>query len=197
MAVGHRTCLFVDARRAGRTFVAEAWYPAEAAGATLAAPRTRYELLPGMGFEAVSAVEAEPGEGPFPLVIWSHGRTGMRFANSLLCEAIAGRGHVVIALDHPGDTLADSLLGTAVDDRTNELQRLEDGRFVLDQVLGSETQVDDPALRAAIDATQIVAAGHSYGAYTALGSVAGHHGVAADTRVRAAIGVEPPSASSR
>ena len=58
--------------------------------------------------------------GPRPLVVFSHGRSGLRTSYVMLCEGLAARGFVVVALDHPGDTLLDWMTGTAVDDATNE-----------------------------------------------------------------------------
>ena len=152
-----------------------------------------YELLPGIGFESAGA-HHEPATAPgtFPLVLFSHGRTGMRFAYSLLSEALASRGAVVVSADHPGDALADWLLGTNVDDRTNETNRVGDATFLLDAMLagaGHTTGLPDDLL-AAIDLHRIAAVGHSYGAYTAFAMVAGARGAAPDTRVRAVIGLQ-------
>ena len=68
----------------------------------------------------------------------------------------------MIAPDHPGDTLGDWLLGAAVDDATNEMQRVDDVRFVIDAALGNRPGLD---LIPDVDASRIVA-GHSYGVET-------------------------------
>jgi predicted dienelactone hydrolase len=181
--------LLIDAGRDNRALGVDIWYPAVVADD----PRAVYELLPGIAFESAGAHhEPAVAAGRFPLVLFSHGRTGMRFAYSLLSEAIAARGAVVVSADHPGDALADWLLGTHVDDRTNEMNRVGDGRFLLDSFLagaGHRTGLPDDLL-ASIDPTRVAAAGHSYGAYTALAMVAGARGVPADTRVGAVIGLQ-------
>ena len=82
----------------------------------------------------------------------------------MLCEGLAARGYVVVAPDHPGDTLADWLLGTAVDDATNEAQRVDDVRVVLSAVLQAGVGL---ATEVQADAARVALAGHSYGAYTA------------------------------
>jgi len=187
--VGRRSTLLVDAARDNRVLGVDIWYPA----AVVHEPMATYELLPGIAFESAGARhEPAVAAGQFPMVLFSHGRTGMRFAYSLLSEALAARGAIVVSADHPGDALADWLLGTNVDDRTNEMNRVGDAGFLLDSMLAGADHVtglpDD--LLAAIDAQRIAAVGHSYGAYTALAMVAGARGIAADTRVGAVVGMQ-------
>lgn len=183
--VGRASGLVVDPGRGDRLLPIECWYPIEPAAATVP---TVYELLPGTGFTSAGAFEAPPASGPFPLVLFSHGRTGTRIAYTLLCEAIAALGCVVISADHPGDTLIDFALEIAVDDATNERQRVDDARLVLDAALGGAAGVPDP-VRAVVDPARVAIAGHSYGGYTALGLAAGAHGDP-DPRVRAVVGLQ-------
>ncbi|CAB4866311.1 unannotated protein [freshwater metagenome] len=187
--VGRRSALLVDAARDNRMLGVDIWYPAIVADEPIAT----YELLPGIAFESAGAHHEPPvAAGRFPLVLFSHGRTGMRFAYSLLSEALAARGAVVVSADHPGDALADWLLGTNVDDRTNEMNRVGDAGFLLDSVLAGAPHASGlpEELLDAIDATRVVAAGHSYGAYTALAVVAGDSGASADARVHAVVGLQ-------
>jgi predicted dienelactone hydrolase len=183
--VGRMSGLVVDATRADRLLPVECWYPIGAADATTP---TVYELLPGTGFTSAGAFEAAPAAGRVPLVLFSHGRTGTRIAYTLLCEALAARGCVVISADHPGDTLIDFALEIAVDDATNERQRVEDARLLLDAALGDAEGVP-AAVRGAIDPDRIAVAGHSYGGYTALGLAAGAFGDP-DPRVGAVVGLQ-------
>ncbi len=169
--------MLVDSSRADRVVLVDAWYPA-APGAT--AEPSLYELLPGIGFTAAAQHEAPIADGPHPLVLWSHGRSGTRFAYALLCEALAARGFVVIAPEHAGDALADWLLGTQVDDDTNETNRVADARFVLDSLFAGRGALHNIATH--VDADRIAAAGHSYGGFTTLALTGGEH---ADERVRA------------
>lgn len=180
--VGHRSTLIVDAHRAGRMLGVELWYPAIAE-----TERTTYDLIPGITFFSASAYEnADVQPGRHPLVIWSHGRTGMRHNYSLLCEALAARGYIVISADHPGDTLFDWALGTQVDDITNDRQRMGDVQLLIDSALGSGPEIVS-WLPAHIDESRIAVGGHSYGGLTALATVSSLHEFAPDMRVRAAV----------
>lgn len=183
--VGRASGLVVDATRGDRLLPIECWYPIEATAATTP---TIYELLPGTGFVSAGAFDAPPAPGRFPLLLFSHGRTGTRIAYTLLCEALAALGCVVISADHPGDTLIDFALEIAVDDATNERQRVDDARLLLDAALGAAEGVPE-AVRAAIDPDRVAIGGHSYGGYTALGLAAGAFGEP-DRRVRAVVGLQ-------
>lgn len=177
--VGHRSGTLVDATRADRALPVDWWYPA---GPGSEQPSI-YELLPGIGFTASAGADAPLAPGPHPLVVWSHGRSGTRSSYVMLCEGLAARGYVVVAADHPGDTLLDWMTGTAVDDATNEAQRVDDVRFVLDEVLGGASE-----FAGKLDASRIAVAGHSYGAWTAYA----YAGVEPrDHRVRAVAGLQP------
>ena len=180
--VGHHSTLLVDESRNSRMLGVEIWYPAVSATV-----QSTYELFPGISFFAASAQENAPVlEGTHPLIIWSHGRTGMRHNYSLLCEALAARGYIVISSDHPGDTLFDWALGTQVDDITNDRQRLGDVRFLIDCALGAGPEIA-PWLSRCVDQSRIAVGGHSYGGLTALATVSSLHEFTPDVRVRAAV----------
>lgn len=190
-AIGRRTVVMVDAAREGRALTVDVWYPAIA---DAAATPTTYEPLSGIEFIAAAALAGPAAEpGSFPLVLISHGRTGMRFANALLAESLAARGNIVVSPDHPGDTTTDWMSGTFHDDRTNELGRVADSRFLIDTFVAADHAVSGiPAdLLGAVDSARIAVIGHSYGAYTALAAVAGVRGVAPDHRIGAVIGLQP------
>lgn len=184
--VGRRTVHVVDEGRDDRSIALEIWYPTD----DDASPLTRYDLLPGVSFEAASARhETTVAAGPWPLVVFSHGRTGMRFAYTLLCEALAAHGMVVVAPDHAGDTLLDWLLGTFVDDTTNEANRVGDLAAVLSAVLDGSSAV--PAdITAAVDRERVVGIGHSYGAHGLFAAVAGRRGAAPERRMRALVSLQ-------
>lgn len=185
-AVGRRTIELVDPAREGRRLLVDVWYPAAAS----TAPASVYELFPGVAFTAAAAQHEPPARpGRFPLILFSHGRTGMRISYSMVCEALAGRGAVVVSSDHPGDALVDWLLGTHSDDRTNEVDRVADAHFVLQALLTAAAPVPVDVANA-VDHGRVVLAGHSYGAYTAYATAAGSRGVAAHPHVRAVIGFQ-------
>ena len=180
--VGHHSTLLVDESRNSRMLGVEIWYPAVSA-----TERTTYELFPGISFFAAAAQEnAIVADGRHPLIIWSHGRTGMRHNYSLLCEALAARGYIVISSDHPGDTLFDWALGTHVDDITNDRNRIGDVRLLIDCALGTGPELV-PWLTAHVDESRIAVGGHSYGGLTALATVSTLHEFTPDVRVRAAV----------
>ena len=183
--VGHASTLGIDATRGDRALGIDMWYPTGALDGVAAS----YELLPGISLPSTTSIEsAPPAEAQHPLVVWSHGRTGLRQNYSQLCEGLAARGFVVVAPDHPGDTLIDWLTGRNVDDTTNEIQRLGDVSFAIDLVTSGEGM--PVALDRAIDQGRIYVAGHSYGGLTALISATGAHGIAGDSRVRAIAGAQ-------
>jgi len=184
--VGRRTIALTDPTRGARQLAVDLWYPAVAS----AAPASIYELLPGIAFTAAHAQHEPPARaGEFPLVLFSHGRTGMRVSYAFLCEALAARGAVVVSADHPGDILIDWLLGNNDDDRTNEVNRVADAHFLLHALLSGDPAVPVDLVNA-VDHERIVLAGHSYGAYTAFATAAGSRGVAAHDRVRAIVGLQ-------
>ncbi len=187
-AVGHLSTTLVDSDRADRLVPVDAWYPAVTNPGGQAAT---YEILPGVGFTAGGIADATIGDGPHPLVMWSHGRTATRSSYVLFCEALAARGFIVLAPQHAGDALADWIAGAAVDDATNEANRIGDAHFVLDQFLGlggaPSANPSIVAIAPHVDADRVAAMGHSYGGFTAL-SVAS--GATAHPMVRAVAGMQ-------
>ncbi len=184
--VGRRTISLVDPARDGRTLAVDLWYPA----APSDAEPSIYEVFPGVAFAGAAAQHDAPAlHGQFPLVVLSHGRTGMRLSYSLVCEALAARGAVVVSSEHPGDTLFDWLTGTQSDDRTNEVNRVADAHLVLNALLEGHPAAPADVVKS-IDHDRVALAGHSYGAYTAFAVAAGSRGVAPHPAVRAIIGFQ-------
>ena len=185
--VGHTSTLVIDEKRDNRMLGVDVWYPAHTKPEDAV---TRYELLPGVSFPSATAYEnASFVAGKFPLLVWSHGRTGLRFNYSQLCEAIAASGFVVVSSDHPGDTLTDWMTGQTVDDETNDKQRLGDVSYVADCALGTRGELMT-GLSNIIDENNLFIGGHSYGGLTALIATTGIHGMPADQRFKAAIGAQ-------
>jgi len=179
--VGHGSTLLVDAARADRPIGVDCWYPAAPGAGTVAT----YPVVPGVGFTAAARSEVPPLAGPYPLVVFSHGRAGLRTSYVMLCEGLAARGFVVVALDHPGDTLLDWMTGSAVDDATNETQRVADVQFVIDALLAEPSALVGLSV---VDSAQIAVVGHSYGGWTALAVASAEE---PDPRVRAVAGMQP------
>ena len=177
--VGRTTHQLVDHGREGRLLDLACWYPARVGVESLA----EYELLAGITFHGSAFDAPNPLAGEHPVVVFSHGRTGTNLNYSQLLEALASRGFVVLAVNHPGDTTMDWLTGTAVDDATNERQRVEDLALVVDQLMANALH-----LKPDVNLEQLTVVGHSYGGYTALAFTSFH---GPRTKVRGAVGLHP------
>jgi dienelactone hydrolase len=107
--------------------------------------------------------------GRTPLVVLSHGIGGSRRGYSWLGQHFASQGVASLHLQHVGsdrDLWFGNVLGLvgrlqAAAQEAEALARVQDLRFALDTLLAGPLAVH-------IDASRIVAAGHSYGANTAL-----------------------------
>jgi predicted dienelactone hydrolase len=180
--VGVRSASLVDETRE-RPLTLEVWYPATDAWAGRDCDETRcdhYETLPGFPKVAqLAARDAEPREGRFPLVVFSHGFGGHRRQTTHLCTHLASHGYVVAAPDHTGNTMLDlmqlamGLLGGGGGDRRPDLRELAmpmiearppDLIFTADAVL--DGRAGDLADR--VDARRIGVCGHSFGGWTTL-----------------------------
>ncbi len=143
-------------------------------------------------------VQADPAH-PVPLVVFSHGIGGSRAGYRYLGEHWAAQGYASLHLQHVGSdrtiwlgnpfSLVDRLQGAARDGEA--IARVLDLHFALDTLLAGP-------LAPRIDATRIVAAGHSYGANTTLlaaGAQVEREGRVLDfrdPRIRAAIVLSAP-----
>jgi len=195
--VGVRTIQASDAAR-DRLFPCEIWYPAAAqyAGQDLAPATQDSFTIPAApplrpvdkqrSQDAVRNAAALPGN--YPLVIFSHHSGGHRLAATFLHTHLSSHGYVVAALDH-SETVAKELKGR--DGETFEQlaarvdawisNRVPDVRFLLDYLLGSETN---------LDSSRIGIVGHSFGGWTALAAPE------ADQRIRAVVALAPAGSSN-
>ena len=149
-----------DVPRYDRPLTLEIWYPAaigtEAGGtytATLRDGQTKATLT------GRAARGADPAaQGPFPLVLLSHGYPGNRFLMSHLGENLASKGYVAVAMDHTDSTYSDqAAFGSTL------LHRPLDQDRVLDHIAG----LTDP-LGAIVDTDRTGIVGYSMGGYGAL-----------------------------
>lgn len=127
------------------------WYPA-ADPAAQATPLGRNAMF--VGTQVIDG--AEPGPGPFPVIVLSHGSGGSGDKMGWLAGPLAEDGWIVAAPDHPGTTSGDSLPERTI----MPWERTADMRAVLDMLHAS------PAVPA--DAGGAVAIGYSLGGHTAL-----------------------------
>ncbi|MEO0503092.1 MAG: dienelactone hydrolase family protein, partial [Pseudomonadota bacterium] len=149
-----------DVPRYDRPLKLEIWYPAaigtEAGGtytATLRDGQTKATLSGRAARDAAPAAQ-----GPFPLVLLSHGYPGNRFLMSHLGENLASKGYVAVAMDHTDSTYSDqAAFGSTL------LHRPLDQDRVLDHIAG----LTDP-LGAIVDTDRTGIVGYSMGGYGAL-----------------------------
>ena len=137
---------------------------------------------------------------PVPLVVFSHGLGGTRQGYGYLGRHLADEGVACLHLQHVGSDRRIwsaggplELLGRLRDaaQEAEAIARVQDMRLGVDRVLGSE-------LGSRLDASRIVAAGHSFGANTAMLAAgarlqrSGRELAFRDERVRAAILLSAP-----
>lgn len=112
-------------------------------------------------YEYEAGRDADVAEGSFPVVLFSHGASGIRFQSTFLTSHLASWGMIVAAPDHWSRDLFHTL-STPVGDRSTSITELLQ---TLDLVIA---QGSDSTSRFAdrVDAENIVAIGHSAGGRT-------------------------------
>lgn len=121
----------------------------------------------------------------WPIVLFSHGSCGFPEQSLFFTVTLASRGFVVVAPPHPGNeftTFPACMDPTELVD--SYLNRLDDMRFVLDQVLAEDDRVGSPFHRK-LDRRRIGMSGHSFGGLDTL------RVAVSDPRVRAALALAP------
>ncbi|MCL6566039.1 MAG: acetylhydrolase, partial [Acidobacteriia bacterium] len=144
------------------------------------------------------------GDGPFPVIVFSHGLGGTREDYAYLGRHWASHGYVAVHLQHLGSDDAvwrgspDPMesLRRAVRDPAAAIHRPLDVSFAIDQL--ERLQAEDSPLRGRLDLEQIGVAGHSFGAFTTLAvagmvlALPGEERTMRDPRVKAAIPMSAP-----
>lgn len=178
--VGVVTLDVPDPTEPARRLVTDLWYPASAGDDLQAlAPHPFAQLHRALA-------GAPPAPGPFPLIAFSHGNSGLRRQSTFLTTHLASHGFVVVAPDHAGNTFPEP--PNLDDEKRRALHRLArakrpgDLRAAIDAALAT---AGDAAPK--LDASRIGALGHSFGGWTALKMPR------ADPRVRAVCGLAPAS----
>ena len=117
------------------------------------------------------------GDGPFPVIVFSHGLTARPGDYADLLSRWARAGFVVAAPAYPHTSA-----GVADFNVLDLLNQPADASYVLSRVLALGRKAGDP-LNGRLDAGHVAAAGHSGGGITTLGLLSG----ARDARLSAAI----------
>jgi dienelactone hydrolase len=176
-----------------RTLVTEIWYPAT--DETKGMPKGKFsQFMPGglspmLGALLKSAYkltideidtkfvnqavrDARVRDGRFPVVFFSHGNQGFRFQNTFWCDFLASHGFVVVSADHTGNAAITIINGKAVlfsgGEREHSAEdRPRDMSFLLSQMTSWNAGGDSRFSRK-LDLTKPVAAGMSFGSFTAI-----------------------------
>jgi predicted dienelactone hydrolase len=127
------------------------------------------------GRELPIKVHLPQGDGPFPVVIVSHGAGGNWDTHAGQNQHLASHGYVVLALEHVGSNterlrrgglrMMQTLMDMIVD-REEVLGRPVDVSFAIDRA--EEWNRSHPQLRGKLDVRHIGLMGHSFGAYTTM-----------------------------
>jgi predicted dienelactone hydrolase len=149
------------------------------------------------------------GDGPFPVIIFSHGLGGSREHYEYLGQFWAAHGYVSVHVQHAGsdsNVWQGRPMNEAMPDMRkavnleNAVNRPKDIAFAIDRL--EKLNAENPALKHRLDLSRVGAAGHSFGAFTTL-AVAGEVFVSprgdisfADSRVKAAIAMSSPVPSN-
>lgn len=153
----------VDAPHHGRGMIGAIWYPSAGDGRA-------FQFADSPVFHGVTVVEeATVLDGTHPVVVLSHGMGGNVRSLTWLATDLAEQGAIVVAVNHPNSTWGDFDHALGLQHWT----RAKDLSVALDTLLA------DPKFAGHIDTARIMAAGFSYGGWTALslgGVLADHAG---------------------
>jgi dienelactone hydrolase len=176
-----------------RSLVTEIWYPATDDARGL--PKSKFsQFMPGGVSPMLAAMlksaykltideidakfvnsavrDARVRDGKFPVIFFSHGNQGFRFQNTFWCDFLASHGFVVVSPDHTGNAAITIINGKAVLFNGNERQhsaedRPKDLSFLLNEMTIWNAGADSRFSKK-LDLTKPVAAGMSFGSFTAV-----------------------------
>jgi hypothetical protein len=166
--IGHQVIVPVDGARNNRQVRTMIWYPAksdvtEGVPIRYSRPFGWMQPSPYIGglMDAPTA-----SDGPFPLVVLSHGAGGVPNQFEPLGELLASHGYVVAAPQHVGDSGGTTPLPAMRSHRPADMS------FVIDTMLNRSSMPGD-ILSDAIKADAVAVGGFSRGASTATATISG------------------------
>lgn len=144
--------LTLDAPHHGRDMLGAVWFPSQGDG-------RQFTFAENGVFHGVTVTEeASVAEGEFPVVLLSHGMGGNIRSLAWLASGLAEAGAVVVSVNHPNSTWGDFDLAAGLQHWT----RVQDLSVALDAL------ESDPHFAGKLDMERVMAAGFSYGGWTAL-----------------------------
>ena len=141
----------------------------------------------GRRLEATVWHPASSAQGPYPLIVYSHGFTSSRKGGAYLAQHLASNGYVVVAADYPLTNFY-APGGPAVEDVVNQPADIS---FMIDQLL-EQNASDGHVLEGMIDPVRIGATGISLGGMTT--TLVTYHKAMRDPRIAAALSIAGPTA---
>jgi fermentation-respiration switch protein FrsA (DUF1100 family) len=148
---------------------AEVWYPAAAGSegsetydVKTFTPYIVQTMLTGDApstYTYAATRDAQPANGMFPVVLFSHGFGGFRTQSTFLTAHLAAKGMIVISPDHPSRDLAAALTGASFETEDPQVHLLESLDFLVN---------DADRFAPHVDASRVAALGHSAGGGTIL-----------------------------
>ena len=126
-------------------------------------------------YEPLGSIRDAPiaPDGPYPVLLYSHGNAGMRFQAYTMFEHLASHGFIVASPDHPGNAFVTPLPEKLI--IYNPLMmvfdfffRQDDLIFLLNAMDWLNTSDNEDFFNGSIDVENAALAGHSYGGNTVL-----------------------------
>lgn len=175
-----------------RTLPTVVWYPAAESArdkpkavlgdALLPAVRSTLGALTAAGYldtPSNSVAEADVADGgPFPLLVFSHGNTGIGAQSYFLTEYLASHGYIVVCPDHTGNAVMTELPdGTAIGYggeggayslAMSAVDRPADVSFLVDTMSALNAHDPEGRFTNKVDLERIGLTGHSFGGLTTL-----------------------------
>ena len=144
-----------------RVLSTRVWYPA---AADSGAEDANYAVAGIVEVPAIDVLDAPPvnGDGPFPVVVYSHGSGGVGLLAYPYAELFASHGWIVVAPNHVGNTALD-----AVGETSDPFARIMVNRPA--DIIASLDWLEEDApgdLLGAGDLSNVFLFGHSFGGYT-------------------------------